>query len=251
MFSFLADSSLAEAFSDNTATIAIFVAIIVAIFLISIMFETIISKSAGIQRKSNFKVNRMVLIAMLSAMSVILNLFSFKIPFLFPSFYKIDFAELPALIGAFALGPIAGTIIETIKILLNIVINGTSTAFVGEIANFVMACALVIPAGIVYYHKRTKKGAMIGLCLGVIVNVIAACLMNAYVLLPAYSNAFHMDMDTIIGMGTSVNSGITGMTSFIMLATAPFNLIKSLAVGIITALIYKPISRFITAANDK
>jgi len=247
---FLLDFSLPklwEAITGNIGTVAIFVAIIVAIFLISFQAENIINKANERVMKKSFKIHRLTIIAMLSAVAVILNLLSFPLWFA-PSFYKLDFSELPVLIGAFALGPIAGTTIEAVKILLNLVINGTSTAFIGEIANFVVGCAFVIPAAIVYYHKRTKKGAIIALSAGTVVNLVVACCMNAFVLIPVYADMFHMD---VIAAGTKVNSLISDMTTFVLLAVAPFNLIKAVAVSLVTAFIYKPISRLISAVKDK
>ena len=99
------------------------------------------------------KTRTMVEIAMLSAIAVVLMLFEFPLPFIAPPFYELDFSEVPVLIGAFALGPWAGVIIEAIKILLNLVINGTITAFVGEIGNFIIGVAFVLPAALIYNKK--------------------------------------------------------------------------------------------------
>ncbi|MCR5521568.1 MAG: ECF transporter S component [Lachnospiraceae bacterium] len=236
-----------DAITGNVSTVAIFISIVVAIFLIAFWSEKIINKANERTESKQFRVHRITIIAMLSAVAILLNLLSFPLWFA-PSFYKLDFSELPVLVGAFALGPVAGTTIEAVKILLNLVINGTGTAFIGEIANFVVGCAFVIPAAIVYYHKRTKKGAVVGLAAGTVVNLIVACLMNAFVLIPTYGKLFHMD---VIGAGTAVNSLITDMTTFVLLAVAPFNLIKSVAVAVITALIYKPISRLISGVKNR
>jgi riboflavin transporter FmnP len=240
-------SKLGDAITGNIGTVAIFVSIIVAVFLIAFQAEKIINRANERVEKKSFKIHRITIIAMLSAVAVILNLLSFPLWFA-PGFYKLDFSELPVLVGAFALGPVAGTTIEAVKILLNLVINGTATAFIGEIANFVVGCAFVIPAAIVYYHKRTKKGALVALSVGTVVNLIVACCMNAFVLIPVYANMFHMD---VIGAGTAVNSLITDMTTFVLLAVAPFNLLKAAAVSLVTAFIYKPISKLITSVKDK
>lgn len=106
-------------------------------------------------RKTN--VRNMVQIAMLGAVAGILMLVEFPLPFLAPPFYEMDFSELPVLVGAFAMGPAAGMLIELVKILLNLVLNGTATAGVGEAANFLMGCAFVVPAGIFYRKKKTRK----------------------------------------------------------------------------------------------
>ena len=111
----------------------------------------------------------MVSVGMLGAISVVLMLVEFPLPFIAPGFYKLDFSEVPILVGAFALGPVAGVMTELIKILLNLVINGTDTAFVGEFANFVMGCAFVIPAALIYKKKKSRKHAIVGLVAGTLI----------------------------------------------------------------------------------
>ena len=238
-------TKLGGAIYDNFSRVIVFIAIIVCVFLIAGVSEVIINNVNKTKPSKKFKIHKITIIAMLSAVAILLNLLSFPLWFA-PGFYKLDFSELPVLVGAFALGPLAGVTIEAVKILLNLVINGTSTAFIGEIANFVVGCAFVIPAAIVYYHKRTKKGAVIGLVVGTVVNLVASCAMNAYVLIPVYGEMFRMD---VIGAGTKVNAAITDMTTFILYAVAPFNLIKCFAVAVITALIYKPISKLISGVK--
>ena len=182
--------------------------------------------------------------AMLSAISVILMLF--EIPLWFaPSFYEIDFSEVPVLIGAFALGPLAGVVIELLKILLNLAINGTMTMFVGEFANFLIGIAFVVPAAIIYQRKKTKKSAMIGLVIGTVFMVLVGAVLNAYVLIPAFAKAFQMPIETIVEMGTMVNPGIQSLWDLILLAVVPFNLLKGVLVSFVTGLIYKGVSSLI------
>lgn len=191
-----------------------------------------------------FSAKGMTVMALLAALATVLMLF--EIPLWFaPSFYKIDFSEVPVLIGAFALGPIAGVIIELLKIILNLLINGSDTALVGETANFILGCALVVPSAIIYQNKKTKKSAIIGMGVGTVALTITGCLLNAYVLLPFYAKAFGMPMDALIGMGTVVNPAINNMQTFILLAVAPFNLLKGTVVSIITAILYKHVSPII------
>lgn len=189
--------------------------------------------------KSNIR--NMVVIAMLGAVAMILQLFEFPLWFA-PSFYEIDLSEVPVMIGSFALGPVAGALIELVKNLLKLVIKGTNTAFVGDIANYLIGCALVVPAGIIYKRKKSKKNAIIGMAAGTLFMTIAGCFINAYVLLPAYSKAFGMPIDALIGMGTAVNPAITGLGTFVILAVAPFNIIKGIVVSVVTLLLYKYIS---------
>ena len=96
------------------------------------------------------KVRTLAQIAMLGAVATVLMLVEFPLPFIAPPFYELDFSEVPILVGAFAMGPLAGVAIEAIKILLNFVINGTITAGVGEFANFILGCAFLLPASLIY-----------------------------------------------------------------------------------------------------
>ena len=176
-----------------------------------------------------------VCVGMLAAISTILMLFEFPLPFIAPGFYELDFSEVPIMIGAFALGPVAGVLTELVKILLNLVINGTNTAFV-------MGCAFVVPASVIYKRKKNRQHAMIGLVAGTVIMSAAAVFINALVLLPAYAKAFGMPVDAFVQMGTAINPAINGIWTFVLLAVAPFNLIKGVLVSVITVLLYKHIS---------
>lgn len=187
------------------------------------------------------KVRTLAQIAMLGAVATVLMLFEFPIPFIAPPFYEMDFSEVPVLVGAFAMGPAAGIAIEAIKILLNFVINGTITAGVGELANFIFGCAFLLPAALIYRSNKTKKNAIIGMAVGTVVMTVAACIINALVLLPAYGAAFGMPVDAFVQMGTSINKAIDSLFTFAVLAVGPFNLIKGIAVSVVVLLIYKRI----------
>lgn len=191
--------------------------------------------------QARISVRTTVKIGMLAAISVVLMLFEIPLPFA-PSFYEIDFSEVPVLIGAFAMGPVAGAAIELVKILLNLVITGTDTAGVGELANFIIGCSLCLPAAIIYKRKKTRKGAMIGMAAGTALMVVIGCLINAYVMLPAYSAAFSLPIDALVQMGTAVNPSIKSLSTFVIFAVAPFNLLKAVLVSLIVLLIYKKIS---------
>lgn len=187
------------------------------------------------------KVRTLAQIAMLGAVATVLMLFEFPIPFIAPPFYEMDFSEVPVLVGAFAMGPVAGIAIEAIKILLNFVINGTITAGVGELANFIFGCAFLLPAALIYRSNKTRKNAIIGMAVGTVVMTVAACIINALVLLPAYGAAFGMPVDAFVQMGTSINKAIDSLFTFAVLAVGPFNLIKGIAVSVVVLLIYKRI----------
>ncbi|MDI9508918.1 MAG: ECF transporter S component [Bacillota bacterium] len=195
---------------------------------------------------SLLSVKAMTIMAMLGAISVVLM--QFGIPLWFtPFFYELEFSEVPALIGAFALGPMAGVIIQMIKILLDFAISSTKTAGVGEIANFIIGCSFVVPAAIIYHKKKTLKSAIQGLIVGTLIMVILGGVLNAFVLLPAYvyfTSSFESVAD-IIAIGTKENSAINNMSTFIFYAVVPFNLIKGVLDALITILIYKKISGII------
>ena len=140
-------------------------------------------------------------------------------------------------------------LIEIIKIILKLIIKGTSTAFVGELANFVVGCGFILPASIIYYLNKTKKNAIIGCVIGTIVLTIVGTSFNAVYLLPKFAALFGMPLDAIIGMGTSINPRITNVSTFVFFAVAPLNLIKGTSVSLITMLIYKKISSIIKNAT--
>lgn len=197
--------------------------------------------SGAVRTTAQSNVRNMVTIAMLGAVSMVLYIFDFPLWFA-PSFYKIDFSEIPVMIGSFALGPAAGALIELVKCLLKLVVKGTNTAFVGDIANYLMGCALVVPAGLFYRRKKSKKNAMIGMAVGTLTLVVVGCILNAYVLLPTYSKAFGMPVDALIEMGSAVNPGIKDIVSFVLLAVAPFNVLKGIIVSAVTLVLYKYVS---------
>ena len=188
---------------------------------------------------------RITLTAMLSAVAFVLMLLDFPVPFA-PGFYKLDFSEVPILFAAFFLGPTAGVVCELIKNVLEVLIRGTSTAFVGEFANFVVGCSLVLPASVVYWRKRNKKTALLGCVTGTIVIAVVGSLLNAVYLLPAFSRLYGIPMDSLIAMGTAIFRSVQGVWTFVLFCVAPMNLLKGAMVSAVVMLIYKPLSRAIT-----
>ena len=191
--------------------------------------------------KERIGVRGVVQIGMLSAIAIILMQFEVTLPFA-PPFYKIDFSEIPVLIGCFVMGPLAGEIVELIKVILNVVISGTTTGGVGDIANFLIGCAMCVPAGMIYKKYHTRKSALAGMAVGTVFMTVIGCILNAYVLLPVYAKAFEMPIDALVAMGTAVNHSITSLSTFVIFAVAPFNLLKGVLVSFIVFLIYKKIS---------
>ena len=181
-------------------------------------------------------------VGILSALAAVLMLIEFPLPFIAPPCYELDFSELPVLIGSFALGPVAGVLIELFKNLLNLLINGTDTAFVGEFANFLMGCAFVLPAAIWYRLKKSRKAALLGMALGTIALTVVGTLVNYFVLIPMYSVLYNLPIDVIVGMGTAINPAITNLPMLVVLCVAPFNLIKGVIISALTFVLYKRVS---------
>lgn len=180
-------------------------------------------------------------VAVLSAISVIVMLFEIPLPFA-PGFYKVDLSEVVVMIGALAMGVVPGIFIELIKVLLNLLINGTITAGVGELANFVIGCSYIVPAALIYRHRKTLKTAIVGMSVGTVSITIVGALMNLFVLLPAYSALAGMPLDTLVGMGTAVNPAITNVATLVLFATVPFNLLKGVVSSVLVLLLYKRLS---------
>ncbi len=192
------------------------------------------------EEKKLLSVKHVTLMGMFGALGAVLMLFEFPLPFIAPSFYELDLSEIPVLVGAFSMGPVAGAVIEFVKILVKLVIKPTSTGFVGEFANICIGCSLVIPAALIYQFKRTKKGAVIGMVVGTVCMALVGAVLNALVMLPFYSN--FMPLETILEMGAEINPAISNVWTFAFLAVAPFNLVKGVIVSLITTLVYKRIS---------
>ena len=182
-------------------------------------------------------------VAMLGAVAGVLMNFEVPLPFLAPSFYQLDFSEIPALIGSFAMGPVAGILIELVKILVHLVTKGSMTAGVGDLANFIFGCTFVVPAGLIYrFHSvKNRKHAVIGMAAGTVLTAVVACFMNAFVLLPAYGKAFGMPIEAFIEMGGAVHSSVNSLLSFAALIIFPFNIFKYTLTSLIVFFIYKRI----------
>lgn len=196
------------------------------------------------KKQGVFTVANMAKIGILSAIAVLLMLLDIPLWFA-PSFYKIDLSEMVVAIGAFAMGPVAGVLIELLKVLLNLLLNGTDTAAVGEFANFVIGCSLIVPAALIYQHKKNVKNAVIGLGVGTLCMTVVGTAINYFVLLPVYSVAFGMPMEQLVAMGTAINGNINSLFTFVALAVAPFNLFKGVLTSILTVLLYKRVSNIL------
>lgn len=187
-----------------------------------------------------FSTRNLAVMAMLGALAGVLMVFEVPLPFIAPPFYGLDFSEIPALIGSFILGPVAGLLIEAVKVLVKLLLKPTTTGFVGEFANFCIGGALILPAGAIYRWKRSRRGAMAGMAVGTICMAVAGALMNAYIMLPFYSHM--MPLEAIIGAGAAINPVVKDTWSFVWVCVAPFNLLKGFAASMVTLVMYKHVS---------
>lgn len=189
--------------------------------------------------RESFNTRNMVKISVLAVISMVLMFFDLSVWFA-PPFLKLDIADLPSLLAAFAMGPMAGVLTQLMKNILSFLIEGSSTGGVGEISNFFVGSVFAYTAGLIYYRKKTFKRAIIGLVVGVILMSIFASLSNYFIIFPLYSKI--IPLDQIIELASKLNRFVVDYKSLIIYAVIPFNLLKGTVVSIITILIYKRVS---------
>lgn len=238
-------NGLLDSITQNVSAVLEFLAVIIALIAAAVVLEKLARRRNG-ANEPIFTTRKVAMIGMFSAIAAILFLFEVPLPFA-PSFYKLDLSELPVLIGGFAFGPVAGVMIELIKVLLKLCIKGTSTAFVGDLANFAVGCSFVLPASAIYAFKKSRRSAIIACVSGTLVMTVFGTAFNAVYLLPAFAKLYGMPMETILQMGAAVNPLVRdgSVLSFAAACVAPLNLIKGSLVSLITMFVYKPLSPII------
>lgn len=225
---------------DNLIFFAQFLAIVGLIFLLSYMAEKSYNKAIKYEGKI-LTSKKMSMIGLFAAIASILMMFEVPLP-LAPSFYKIDLSEVPILIISIAYGPLAGALTEFCKILLKLVFRSTSTAFVGELANFVVGMSFILPASLIYMFKKNRNSFIIGAILGTVVLTIFGSIFNVIYLLPKFASMYGMSLDSLIAMGTAINPNITSVFTFVLFSVVPFNIIKGVLVSALSLALYKKIS---------
>lgn len=193
---------------------------------------TTVQKTTRRKRMSTRNLATMAILAAIAAVLFMLEIVVFPaVPF-----YKLDFSNLPVLLGAFAMGPVEGVIILLIKAVLGLL--HTTSGGVGELADFIVGCGMVIPAGLIYHRNKSRGGALMGMIAGTVCAVIAAIFANYFIMFPA----FGITEEALVGMGSKMFAGVTSTWTFVFYITALFNLIKFVAISIVGYLIYKPLS---------
>lgn len=184
-------------------------------------------------------------IAVLAAVASVLFVLEFSVVPGVP-FYKMDFSNLPVLLGTFAMGPLAGTLILGVKSLVGLL--HTTSQGVGELADFLIGLAMVLPAGFFYRHFKSRKGAVIGMAIGAVLASITGVLLNVYLLIPFFSALFHLPVEDIVSMGKGLIPSINSLWQFVLYITGPFNLLKWVAISVVGTLMYKPLSPLLHGA---
>ncbi len=229
--------SLWQTFLNNMSFVAVSGGIIVGLYLAAKLADKWLKALHRIT-----PTRRITIIAICSALAAVLHILDFPLLFLAPEFYKLDFSELPVMLCGFYLGPSAAVACEGLKILLKLLLKGTSTAFVGDFANFTVGCSFVLPAIIIYHTNKTKASAIWGLIAGTGFLSVFGSAFNALYLLPKFSQMF-MPMEAIIAAGSAINSHINSVWSLVFLCVAPLNLIKGVCITVLTLLLYKKVAR--------
>ena len=223
---------------ENLGFVLMSVAIIAALALVAKFSERFFP-----EKRTITPARRVSIIGICSAIAAVLHMLDFPLIFLAPGFYKLDFSELPVLLCGFYLGPTATVTCEGIKILLKLMLKSTSTAFVGDLANFVVGCSFVLPATVWYHIHKSKHAAVIGLILGTLSMSVFGSAFNAVYLLPKFSELYGLPLESIIAMGSEIRGGVTNVTTFVILCVAPLNLLKGSVVSVLTMLLYKRVAR--------
>ena len=198
------------------------------------------------RKKENIR--KIVVIGIMSAVSAVLMMLSFNIPIM-PSFIKMDFSELPALITAFSIGPISGILVCLIKNLINLPFS--TTAGVGELSNFVLGVCLVLPAGLIYKKMKSRKGALIGSVLGSLIMALLSIPWNYFITYPAYINILNFPLEAILGMYKAINPNVDGLMQALLIFNLPYTFCKGIVISLLTFFLYKKLSPIIKGKKDR
>lgn len=199
---------------------------------------------------ARMKVKKIAFIGLMGAVSAVLMLFRFPIPFM-PPFLSFDLSGLMEMLGGFMFGPMAAACIIVVKILLQLVMQGSFSLGTGELQNLILSCSYVLPALIIYHRNKTKKMAITGMAVSTLFVSVMAVFTNLYLIIPFYVKLFGMSMDDIITMCRTVNPAMKNVTSMAVFGLLPFNLIKYGVTSLVTFIMYKRLSRVIKGIISK
>lgn len=223
---------------ENLRFFSICVVIALGVILLAKLSERFLLKHRRVSVS-----RRVSIIGMCSAIAMVLYMLDFPVPFLAPPFYKLDFSEIPVLLCGFFLGPSAGIICLALKVLLKLLLQGTTTAFVGDLANFVVGTTLVLPAVAIYHLNKSKKSALVGLVTGTVSMAALGSLFNAVYLIPEFSRLFELPLEAIIAMGAQIHPSVNSVNRLALMCVVPLNLLKGAMVSVLSMLLYKHVER--------
>ena len=187
--------------------------------------KALISKEVYVM-KSKWSIQKLIYTGMLAAIAGALMSLEFSVPMM-PPFYKVDFSDVPSIMALFLFGPASAAWVEIIKILIKLITVGTNSMYVGELSNLIGVALFVIPLWIVYNKMgKNRRAAITGLTVSIAIRTAFACFCNAFITLPLYAKAMGVSLDSVVSMVASVNPAITSLTTFIVMATIPFNILK-------------------------
>ena len=182
--------------------------------------------------KNRIRTRKLAFMAMLAALASALMLLDTPLPF-FPPSLQYDISELPILIGAFAFGPLSAIAIELVKNLVHLTM--TTTAGVGELANFIAGVLFAGTAGLVYRFLRTRGGAIVAMIVGTLALTIGMAILNYSILIDLFMKVLYPE----------VVMSSKDKIKLVLSAYVPFNLFKGITVSLLSFLVYKPISKLI------
>lgn len=200
--------------------------------------------SATKVRNSHLSTKVLIGMSILAAMSAVLMLFRFPLPFA-PSFMDVDFADVPVLIGGFAYGPIAGLGIGILKNVIKLILSGTTTGYIGELSNIIVTSTYVLVSATIYHYMKTRRGATIALILGVLSMTLVATLSNAYLIFPLFERVVKFPISRILSLTMEKNSMVNSYWTMMFFAVVPFNLVKAGLNAILTSLLYKSLTKYL------
>ncbi len=229
-----------ETLKENLSFVLVSLAVFAGLVIVALLSEKLLIREKRVLTPAR-SVAYMGMFAALAGVIMLL-----EIPLFFaPSFYKLDLSEIPVLICAFSMGPTAGVVCEFLKVVVKLLLKGTTTALVGDFASFAVGCSFVLPAAIIYNTHRTFKRAVAALAVGGLIMTVFGSLFNAVYLIPAFSRLYHAPIEAIIEMAQAVNPHVRSVTGLVVMCVVPFNLVKALVDSLITVPLYKRVKKLI------
>lgn len=234
---------------ENSLFLLELFAVIIGVLLLAYVIERIIKK-VNKDTEKILTTRKIAVIGMFSAVAGLLMVFEFPLPGI-PTTHKFELGDLAGLLCGFAYGPVAGILVAMLKVIIKLMFRPSGTAFVGEMANFLIGSSLILPATTIYWMNKTKKGAVIACIVGGISMTVFGSLLNLFYIFPVFLKMFcDGDMEKLVAMG-SVNPLIKDIPTFVLFTAVPINLLKSVADGVLTMLLYKPLRPVFKASDGK